>query len=165
VTHTLHRTKHRARAEKAGQSAPAQPAGRTEQGMAATPNGQQPVGVLVKQASEQLSELVRSELRLAQAEMTRKGKRLGLGGGLFGGAGLLALLGLQVLIATVIAAIAVALPVWAATLIMTGMLFLVAAVLALLGWWETRRATPLKPEQTISGVRADVEEIKERAHR
>ncbi|MGP3982280.1 phage holin family protein [Streptomyces sp. KR80] len=165
MTHTLHRTKHRARAEKAGRSAPGQPAVGAEQRMAATPNGQQSVGVLVKQASEQLSELVRSELRLAQAEMTSKGKRLGLGGGLFGGAGLLALLGLQALVATVIAAFAVAIPVWAAALILTGMLFFVAAVLALLGRWVTRRATPLKPEQAISGVRADVEEIRERAHR
>ncbi|MGP3952579.1 phage holin family protein [Streptomyces sp. 7N604] len=123
------------------------------------------VGVLVKQASEQLSDLVRSELRLAQAEMVSKGKRAGLGGGFFGGAGIMALIGLQALAATGIAAIALALPVWAAALIVTGVLFVLAAVLALLGRMQTRKAAPLKPEQAISGVRTDVEEIKERAHR
>lgn len=123
------------------------------------------VGVLVKQASEQLSDLVRSELRLAQAEMAAKGKRAGLGGGFFGGAGLMALLALQALVAGGIAAIALKLPVWAAALIMAGGLLLLAAGLALLGRMETRKVTPLKPEEAISGVKTDVERIKERAHR
>lgn len=47
-----------------------------------------PVGELVQHASRQLTELVRSEMRPAQAEMKEKGKRYGKGGGLFGGAGL-----------------------------------------------------------------------------
>src|SRR6266704_2454497 len=40
---------------------------------------------LMKQLSEQVSQLARDELRLARLEMTRKGKRAGLGrGGLAG---------------------------------------------------------------------------------
>ncbi|WP_432093642.1 phage holin family protein [Streptomyces sp. bgisy100] len=132
---------------------------------AARPGDQQPVGELVKQASEQLSDLVRSELRLAQAEMVQKGRRAGRGGGLYGGAGLVAFLGLQAMVATGIAAIALALPVWAAALIVTGTLFVVAAVLALLARRETRNASPLKPQQAIRGLKADVEVIKERVHR
>ncbi|MEU8568523.1 phage holin family protein [Streptomyces pathocidini] len=128
-----------------------------------SPDGK-PVGELVKQASEQLSELVRSELKLAQAEMTAKGKRAGLGGGLFGGAGLLALLGLMTLVAAAVAAVALVLPVWAAALVVTGALFLLAALFGLLGRAQTRKVTPLKPEQALSGVRADVESIKEHAH-
>ncbi|MFF3763246.1 phage holin family protein [Streptomyces sp. NPDC001922] len=132
---------------------------------AARPGEQQPVGELVKQASEQLSDLVRSELRLAQAEMVQKGRRAGRGGGLYGGAGLVAFLGLQAMVATGIAAIALALPVWAAALIVTGTLFVVAAVLALLARRDTRNASPLKPQQAIRGLKADVEVIKERVHR
>jgi uncharacterized membrane protein YqjE len=124
-----------------------------------------PVGELVKQASEQLSDLVRSELRLAQAEMAAKGKRAGLGGGMFGGAAIFALLGLQALAVAAIAAVALALPVWAAALVVTGALFVLAGALALLGRRQTRKAAPLKPEQTISAVKADMEEIRERAHR
>lgn len=122
-------------------------------------------GELVKQASEQISELVRQEMRLAAAELRGKGRRLGIGGGLFGGAGLVGFVALQALAATVIAALALALPVWAAALIVTGALAGVAAVLALAGRKQIDRATPPTPQQAIDGVKADVAEIKERSHR
>jgi hypothetical protein len=122
------------------------------------------VGELVKQASEQISHLVRQELRLAQVEMTHKGKRLGRGGGLFGGAGMMGFLALQALVAAAIAGIAVALPVWAAALIVAGGLAFVAALLGLLGKEEIHRATPPRPERAIDSVKADMEEIRERAH-
>ncbi|MEU4037775.1 phage holin family protein [Streptomyces collinus] len=123
------------------------------------------MGELVQRASQQLSELVRGELRLAQAEMKEKGKRYGKGGGLFGGAGLVGFLMLQALVATAIAALAVALPVWAAGLIVTAVLGLVAAVMALTGKKEVSQAAPPAPEETIENVKADVAEIKESAHR
>lgn len=127
--------------------------------------GQEPVGELVQRASQQLTELVRGELRLAQAEMKEKGKRYGKGGGMFGGAGLVGFLMLQALVATVIAAIAVALPVWAAGLIVTAALGVIAAVLALSGKRQVGRAAGPAPQQTIENVKADVAEIKESAHR
>lgn len=125
----------------------------------------EPVGELVQRASHQLTELVRGEMRLAQAEMTEKGKRYGKGGGLFGGAGLVGFLALQALVATAIAALAVPLPVWAAALIVTAVLGAVAAVLALVGKKQISQAAPLTPEQTVDSVKADVAEIKESAHR
>ncbi|UXY24588.1 phage holin family protein [Streptomyces cynarae] len=120
---------------------------------------------LVQRASQQLTELVRGELRLAQAEMKEKGKRYGKGGGLFGGAGVVGLLTLQALVATVVAALAVPLPVWAAALIVTAALGVVAAVLAVTGKKQVGRAAPPTPEQTIENVKADLAEIKESAHR
>jgi uncharacterized membrane protein YqjE len=123
------------------------------------------VGELVQRASQQLTELVRGELRLAQAEMKEKGKHYGKGGGLFGGAGLVGFLMLQALVATVIAALAEALPVWAAALIVTAVLGVIAAVLALTGKKQVAEAAPPAPEQTIQNVKADVAEIKESAHR
>ncbi|MEV1025874.1 phage holin family protein [Streptomyces sp. NPDC050264] len=126
---------------------------------------EEPVGDLVQRASQQLTELVRGEMRLAQAEMKEKGKRYGKGGGLFGGAGLVGFLTLQALVATAIAALAVPLPVWAAALIVTAVLGLVTAVLALTGKKEVSQAAPPTPEQTIDSVKADVAEIKESAKR
>ena len=120
---------------------------------------------LVKRASEEFSDLVREELHLARAEMVQKGKRYGRGGGLYGGAGLVAFLTLQALVATGIAAIAVALPVWAAGLIVTGVLAVVAAVLAAAGRNQTRKAAPLTPQETAQSVRTDIHELKERTHR
>ncbi|MFI7386180.1 phage holin family protein [Streptomyces sp. NPDC049813] len=133
---------------------------------AAQPGGtEEPVGELVQRASQQLTELVRGEMRLAQAEMKEKGKRYGKGGGLFGGAGLVGFLTLQALVATAIAGLAVPLPVWAAALIVTVVLGVIAAVLALTGKKQVTQAAPPTPEQTIDSVKADVAEIKESAKR
>lgn len=134
-------------------------AGRTRE------TGPDQVGELVQRASQQLTELVRAELRLAQAEMREKGRRYGKSGGLFGGAGLVGFLMLQALVATAIAALAVTLPVWAAALIVTVALGAVAAVMALTGKRQAGRAAPPKPEQAIENVKADVAEIKRSAHR
>jgi hypothetical protein len=51
-------------------------------------------GELVKQLSEQVSVLVRDELKLAQVEMARKGKQARVGIGMLGGGGLIAMYGL-----------------------------------------------------------------------
>ncbi|WP_277625256.1 phage holin family protein [Streptomyces sp. M41(2017)] len=125
----------------------------------------EPVGALVQQASQQLTELVRGEMRLAQAEMKEKGRRYGKSGGLFGGASVTGFLMLQALVATVIAALAVPLPVWAAALIVTAALGVIAAVLALAGKKQISKASPPVPETTIDNVKADVAEIKRSAHR
>ncbi|MFF7049684.1 phage holin family protein [Streptomyces griseorubiginosus] len=127
--------------------------------------GQEPVGELVQRASQQLTELVRGELRLAQAEMKEKGKRYGKGGGLFGGAGLVGFLMAQAMVATAIAALAVPLPVWAAALIVTAALGVIAAVMALTGKKQVEQAGSPAPEQTIENVKADVAEIKGSAQR
>ncbi|MEU3985394.1 phage holin family protein [Streptomyces sp. NPDC026672] len=120
---------------------------------------------LVQRASQQLTELVRGELRLAQAEMKEKGRRYGKGGGLYGGAGLAGFLTLQALVAAAIAGLAVPLPVWAAALIVTGVLAVIAAVLAACARRQVHRAAPPTPRQTIENVKADVAEIKGSAHR
>lgn len=122
-----------------------------------------PVGELANRASRQLSQLVREETQLARAEMKEKGKRFGIGGGLVGGAGMAAFLALQALVATAIIALALALPAWAAALIITAALVVVAAVLALAGKKKVKQATPATPEQAIDSVKQDVAEIKERS--
>ncbi|WP_405967012.1 phage holin family protein [Streptomyces sp. NBC_00015] len=128
-------------------------------------DGHQSVGELVGQATEQLSRLVRQELALAKHEFTEKGRRAGRGGGLLGAAGAFAYAGLLALAGTGVAALSLTLPVWAAALIVTAVLFVIAGVLAAVGRGQLRRAAPPTPEETLGSVRADVEEIKERAHR
>jgi Flp pilus assembly protein TadB len=120
---------------------------------------------LVKQVTEQASRLVRDELKLAQLEMTRKGKQAGLGVGMFGGAGLVALYGLGCLVACAIIALALVIPAWLAALVIGAALFAVAGIAALLGKARLKQATPPVPEETVSSVKTDVAEIKERAHR
>ncbi|MGW7328370.1 phage holin family protein [Streptomyces sp. NPDC054840] len=123
------------------------------------------VGVLISRASQQMSELVRQEMRLARAEMTRKGKRFGTGGGLFGGAGLLGVLAAQALVVAGIAALALVLPVWASALIATAVLAASAAVVAMAGRKQIAKAGTPAPERTMESLRADMAEIREKAHR
>ena len=88
-----------------------------------------PIGALVHRLSEQIPELVRSEMRLAQAELTEKGKKAGLGIGLFSAAGLLAFLGLATLITDGDPARSRSvLPAWASALIVAVVLLAGAAV-------------------------------------
>ena len=119
-----------------------------------------PVGELVHRLSEQIPELVRSELRLAQAELSEKGKRAGLGIGMFSVAGLLAFFGFATLIATAIIALALVLPWWASALIVAGVLLVAALGAALSGRAEIKQATPPKPEATIASVKDDVAAVK-----
>jgi hypothetical protein len=130
-----------------------------------SPIQERSTGELVKQISEQISVLMRDELKLAQLEMTRKGKRAGMGIGILGGSGLTALYGLGCLIACVILAISGVLAAWLAALIVCAMLLAVAGVADLIGKGRLQRATPPVPEETVNSVKADVEEIKKRARR
>lgn len=122
----------------------------------------QSVGELVKAMSEQTSRLVRDELKLATAELQEKGKRAGVGAGMFGGAGLLAFFGAGALITCAIAALGEAMPVWAAALIVAAVLFAGAGLLALIGRKNVTEAVPPTPERAIAGAREDVATVKER---
>src|ERR1700759_1850180 len=99
------------------------------------------IGELVAKVSEHSSRLVRDELRLAQAEMTQKGKKMGWGAGLLGGAGLVALFGFGALVAAAILGLALLVAAWVAALIVAGVLFVVAAGVAVVGKKEIRQAT------------------------
>jgi uncharacterized membrane protein YqjE len=123
------------------------------------------VAELVGEISEQVSRLVRDELRLARAEMTEKGKRAGVGAGLFGGAGVVALYGVAALLVALVLGLAEVMPAWVAALLVAVLLFIGAAVLALVGRRNVRQATPPVPEQAMESVKADVAEVKERAQR
>jgi uncharacterized membrane protein YqjE len=125
----------------------------------------EPIGELVKQLSEQTSTLVRKELKLAQLEMTEKGKRAGVGAGLFGGAGLVALFGAGTLIAAIVMLLATAMDAWLAGLIVAVVLLAIAGVAALMGKKQVEQAVPPQPEQAIQSTKRDVDEVKERARR
>lgn len=121
---------------------------------------EEPLGAVVHRLSEQIPELVRSEIRLAQAELSEKGKRAGLGIGMFSVAGLLGLYGLGVLLALAVILLDLVLPLAAAAGIVTGVLFVGAAVAAVLGKKQVGEATPPAPEKAIAGVKEDVATLK-----
>jgi len=123
------------------------------------------VGELVQRASQQTADLVRQEIRLAQAEMREKGKHFGVGAGLVGGGGLVALYGIGVLLAAVVMLLATALEPWVAALIVAVVLLVVAAILAMVGRKQVEQATPPLPEEAAASVQEDIRHIKEKAAR
>jgi len=113
------------------------------------------IGELLKELSEETSTLVRKELELARAELTQQGKKAGVGAGMFGGAGVAALLALGTLTAFVIAVLDTFMDTWLAALIVTIIWGVIAGVLALQGRNKIKEATPAAP-QTTETLKEDV---------
>ncbi len=120
----------------------------------------QTLGALVHQLSQQIPDLVRSEIRLAQAEVAQKGKRAGVGIGMFSVAGLLAFLGLGTLVATAVLGLANVVEAWLAALIVALVLLAGAAVAGLMGKNKVSEATPAAPEKAIRGINDDIATVK-----
>lgn len=118
------------------------------------------LGAVVHDLSQQIPGLIRSEIRLAQAELAQKGKHAGIGLGLFSGAGLFAFFGLATLIATAVLALSLVLAAWLAALLVAVLLLLVAGGLALGGRNQISEATPPAPERAVEGVKEDIATVK-----
>jgi MFS family permease len=124
---------------------------------------ERPVGELLRQLANETTTLVKQELDLAKAEMAEKGKRAGVGAGMWGGAGVAALLALGALTAFLILALDGAIPNWAAALIVAAVYGAIAGVLYLLGRKRVEAAGKPVPEEAISNVKEDVKWAKTRA--
>jgi MFS family permease len=123
------------------------------------------VAELVKQLSDQSTRLARQEVELAKAELAAKGKRAGVGAGMFGGAGAFAFYGLGAVTAAAILALATAMAPWLAALIVAAVFGAIAGVLALQGKHKVQQATPPVPEEAVESVKEDVQWAKSRAKR
>jgi len=121
-------------------------------------------GELVSQLSHELSDLVRNEMRLAQTEVSGKAKRAGVGAGLFGVSGVIALYGVGVLIATAILALALVLDAWLAALVVGVVLLIAAGVAALFGKKKIDQAATPVPVETVESVKQDVAAVRRGAH-
>jgi membrane protein len=123
---------------------------------------EKPTSELVHDLSEQATRLVRAEIELAKAELADKGKKAGLGAGMFGGAGLFGVFGFGALTAAAIAALATAMDTWLAALIVAVVYFAVAGIAALMGKSKVSQATPPAPEKALESGRETVEVTKAR---
>ena len=121
------------------------------------------VSELVKQLTDQTKTLVKQEMRLAQVELQEKGKKFGIGAGMFGAGGLVAFFGAATLIVAIVLGLSTALAPWLSALIVGVLLLAVAGVAALKGKKEIEKATPPVPEHTVETVKEDVQHVKERA--
>lgn len=117
---------------------------------------ERPTAELVKDLSAQVSTLVRQELELAKVELSAKGRQAGIGAGLMGAGGMLALFGVGALTAAAILALDLLVAGWLAAVIVGVAWLAVAGVLALAGKSRAKRAVPPVPEQTVETVKEDV---------
>jgi hypothetical protein len=123
----------------------------------------EPLPDLLKQAKSQAQDLVGTEVKLAKAEMGEKVKEVGIGAGMFGGAGYVGYLASLALMLTFIFALAEFMPGWVAALIVTVVLGATAAVLAMKAKKKMQEAGPPIPEQAIESVKQTMQTVKEEA--
>jgi uncharacterized membrane protein YqjE len=122
-----------------------------------------PVGELVGDLGHELTTLIHQEMELARAELAEKGKRAGMGAGMFAAAAVLAAFGVGCVTACVVAALALVMSVWLAALVVGVAYLLVALVLFARGKGEVKRSTPPVPEQALESTKEDVEWLKTQA--
>jgi uncharacterized membrane protein YqjE len=127
--------------------------------------GDESVSELVQRASRQTADLIRQEIQLAQVELKEKGRRIGVGAGMMGAGGLVAVYGGATLVAAAVVGLATALEWWLAALIGGVTLVVIGGILALMGRREAVEALPPTPEHAMASVRDDVQHIKERTGR
>ncbi|HEY7207220.1 MAG TPA: phage holin family protein [Gaiellaceae bacterium] len=132
--------------------------------MATRPGERPGLSDAARAVAEHANEIVKLELALAQLEVQQKAKRLGIGAGLFAAAAFLGLIAILLVIAAITAAIALALPVWAAILVVLAGVVLVIAILALLGRKMIKRGAPPVPEQAIEEARLTTEMLRNGHH-
>jgi Putative Actinobacterial Holin-X, holin superfamily III len=112
---------------------------------------------LLKQLSQEVTQLLKQEIELAKAEVGEKGRQAGKGAGLLGSAGVIGLGAVGALTACFILALNAVMPAWLAALIVAVVYGVVAAILAMQGRNRIRQATPPVPEQTVETLKEDVQ--------
>ncbi|HEX5955938.1 MAG TPA: phage holin family protein [Solirubrobacterales bacterium] len=126
-------------------------------------NDERSVKELIEGLSEQTQALARKEVELAKAEVTEKGKRLGMGAGAFGAAGIIGLFAVGALTAALVLLLATAMETWVAALIVAAVYAAIAGIAALVGRGQVQRGTPPVPEMAIDSTKEDVETVKRSA--
>ena len=111
----------------------------------------QSIGGLVRDATTQLSTLIRAEVELARSEITAEVKKGLLGSIFFLVALTMALLLMPFLLVTIALVIAIWWPQWVGFLIVTGAMVVSAGLFAFLGFRRVRRIRG--PRRTISSVK------------
>lgn len=124
-----------------------------------TRDDERTIGQLVADASADISSIMRSEVELAKVEIKNDIAHAGKGAGMFAGAGVLGAYGFGLLLLGLAWVIAIWLPVWAGLLIVAGVLFVIAAILALVGKGQIGKVQG-KPQKTINNAQQTVEAVK-----
>lgn len=124
-----------------------------------TASGRPNLGNLVSKLSDQVQALVKGEIELAKVKATNMAKRSGVGIALLAVAGVLALYMLGFLFGAVAEALALVVPLWAAKLIVAGILLVLLLILALVGKASLQKGISEKPEPQ-EGIKEGIAAVK-----
>jgi hypothetical protein len=116
---------------------------------------------ILRDVVSDVQDLLRSEVRLAKAEVSEQAQRAKSAGVYIGGLAIAGLLAAMCFVAFVIALLSLAIPVWAGALIMTFLLGVAGGLL----WVQVRNRLcnfHAVPEQTVKTIKEDVEWLKQR---
>ena len=137
-------------------SASSENGGRPAEAMSAPSmgEGRRPLGTVVASAVDGLRTLAREHVELAKIEVSEAASVRGQGAGMLAAAGVVGMYAIGFAAATAAAGLAVVLPVWAAILLVTVLLLIVAGVLALVGR-RTLRTAPQPGERIRETMKED----------
>jgi fatty acid desaturase len=122
-----------------------------------------PTRELMRELTDQTTTLVRKEIALAKVELAEKGKKAGVGAGMFGAAALFGVGAFAAITACAILALATFLAGWLAALIVAVVYVAIAGALAMRGKKQVKQATPPVPERAVDSTKEDLEWLKTRA--
>jgi uncharacterized membrane protein YqjE len=118
------------------------------------------LGTIIKDLTADLSNLFRSEIALLKLELKESVAKLGTGGALLGAALFLGLFGLAFLFVTItLGLVALGVPAWLSSLIVTVVLLVVAGVLALSGK-KKLQGVNFVPSESIGHIKGDIDTLK-----
>ena len=118
------------------------------------------LGQIVKDLTADLSTLFRSEIALLTLEIKDMVAKLGGGTAMFAAALFLGLFGLAFLFVTaLLGLVALGVPAWVSSLIVTVVLFVAAGVLAMMGK-KKFAAVQFVPSESVEHIKADIETLK-----
>ena len=118
------------------------------------------LGQIIKELTADFSTLFRSEVALLKLEVKDTVSKLGGGAAMFAAAAFLAIFGIGFLFVTIVLGlVAIGVPAWLSTLIVTIVLFVAAGVLAMMGKKKFAQVN-FVPEESVRQIKNDIESIK-----
>ncbi|HUR80524.1 MAG TPA: phage holin family protein [Thermoanaerobaculia bacterium] len=118
------------------------------------------LGTIIKDLTADISMLIRSEIALLKLELKDAAAKLGGGAAMMGAAVFLALIGLAFLFVTItLGMVALGLPAWLSSLIVTVVLFVAAGILVVLGK-KKLAGVNFVPSESIEHIKTDIDTLK-----
>lgn len=114
---------------------------------------------VIQDIIQNVQDIVRSEVRLAKAEITNESKKAARAGAVLAAGAVLGLYALGFLLLAAVYGLSLALPAWAAALIVGAVIAVIAAIMITAGRARMKNVHA-KPETTIRSVKENIEWLK-----